>query len=605
MNKENEQTDHLPSRAEIPLSSTWDLERMFPHADAWEDTFLTIEEAVVPMEALRGQLHDPQALLRYYQLDEVLSRCLEKLYTYAHLRADEDTANTENQSRLSRIRTRYTQVGTRLSWMEPELLKQDAALLESWAKSELLASYAYPLRQLIRKKAHTLGTPEETILARAGDVFGSAQQTYGLLTNADMTFPEVEDAEGHRRALSQGRFVTFLMDRNRDVRRRAFGAMYDTYAGVKNSLTSTLAGTVKLHNFMAQTRHFDSALAASLHDDDIPVSLYESLIEAVHGGLPVYFRYLDLRRKMLKLEALDMYDMYVPLVPAYDMHVDFETACQWVLEACAPLGPEYTALLERAFQERWMDVPENRGKRSGAYSSGCYDSNPYVLLNYQGTLDHVFTLAHELGHSLHSWLADERQPYHLAQYPIFTAEIASTLNEELLLHYLLEKNAEPRFRAYLLNHACDSFKGTVYRQTMFAEFEKMIHEKDAEGEAFTPDSLGGWYEELITLYFGSAVKPDPRIRYEWSRIPHFYYNFYVYKYATSFCASQIFVDQVRSGAAGRDAYLDLLRGGGSDAPLKLIARAGVDLNRPETLLQVFNSFSSRLDELETLLAQLQ
>jgi len=591
----------ISDRSEADPASTWNLEVMFATPRAWEFEFERLDQWVEPLKSLRGSLHSPAQVFAWFLGESQLDRQLERLYTYAHLRADEDTADTENQGRQARIRARYTEIAGELSWMVPEVLEQDKETLEAWAASEELEDYRYPLQQIIRQKEHTLSAPEETLLSKAGDILSNPQQTYSLLTNADMLFPDVVDDQGQKRELSQGRYVTFLMNRNREVRKRAFGAMYDTYGDVKNTLASTLSGNVKLHNFQAKVRHHKSAVAAALHQDDIPVGLYDNLISSVHDALPTYHKYINLRSRALELPELDMYDMYVPLVPAYDIHVPYEEACTWVLEACRPLGDEYCQVMEKAIRDRWIDVYENRGKRSGAYSSGCYDSNPYILMNYQGTLDHVFTLAHELGHSMHTWLANETQPHHLSSYTIFVAEIASTLNEELLLRYLLKKNPDERFQAYLLNHLCDSFKGTVYRQTMFAEFEKMIHEMDESGTPLTPDAFSEAYTQLNQSYYGPDVKADDRIALEWSRIPHFYYNFYVYKYATSFCASQVFIDQVLSGQVGRDAYLDMLRAGGSAPPLELVRKAGVDLEHPDAFKSAFGHFGNTIGKLETAL----
>jgi oligoendopeptidase F len=455
--------------------------------------------------------------------------------------------------------------------------------------------------KLLRRKPHTLTDREETLLSSAGEVFAAPRQAFSFLTDADMRFPEVTDSAGQKRELSQGRYILFMIDRDRRVRRDAFGAMWKTYGSFKNTLASTLSSHVKLQNLLGRTHNFPSALAAALHDDNIPIALYETLISTVHEALPYFYRYLELRRRQLALSDLDMYDMYVPIVPEYEMKVSFEQARDWVVAACQPLGERYVDVLKTAFTDRWIDIYENRGKRSGAYSGGCYDSLPYILLNYQGTLDHVFTLAHELGHSMHTYLANQTQSPRFAEYPIFIAEIASTLNEMLLLKYLLGKADDPKFRAYLLNQLCDTFKGTVYRQTMFAEFEKLLHEQEAAGKPLTPDSIGEVYYDLNARYYGPAVDADRRIAREWSRIPHFYYNFYVYKYATSFCASQLFIQRVLAGDAPRDQYLDLLRAGGSGDPLELVQRAGVDLADRATLEKAFGAFSEAVDELDAVL----
>ena len=591
----------IPERDAIAPAHRWNVEDLYADLDGWNRDFDRIEAEVQPLEALRGAINSAADVARLLDAETRLDRLVEKLYTYAHLRADEDTANTQYQALLSRIRARYTEVSGRLAWITPEILAQPEETLREWTDSEELRPNRYAMVRLLRHKPHTLSDREETLLSQAGEVFGASRQTYSLLTNADMRFPSIRDGQGREKELSQGRYITFLLDRDRRVRQDAFNAMYDTYGAWRNTLASTLSSNVKLHNYLARTRHFPSALEAALFEDNIPVGVYDSLIDATHAALPRFYLYTDLRRRCLGLDQLDMFDQHVPIVSEYDIQVPFETACQWVLAACEPLGEEYMEALQSAFTDRWIDVYENRGKRSGAYSSGCYDSLPYVLLNYQGTLDDVFTLAHELGHSMHSWLANRSQPPRFAGYPIFIAEIASTLNEALLLKHLLDQADDPKFRAYLLNHLCDSYKGTVFRQTMFAEYERMIHDMDGRGEPLTPDALCEAYYGLNARYYGDHVAPDKRIAMEWARIPHFYFNFYVYKYATSFCASQVFVLRVLEGATGREQYLDLLRAGGSADPLDLVARAGVDMTDSSTLEKAFIAFEEAVRELDSIL----
>lgn len=581
----------------------WDISRIYPDSVAWEADFARIENLVEPLAAMKKSLRDPERLLQALEREEELSRLLDKLYVYAHLQEDQDTADSESQSMMARVRAKFADVQGRLAWMTPEILSNRKRDLQCWADSEAFAAYRYPMEKLIRRKAHTLSEKEETLLSRASEIFASPARTYGYLTNADLRFPAVRNEQDEESELSDGRYVQFLLSRDRRVRRDAFSAMYDTYGSVKNTVASTLSSTVKYHNYSARIREFGSAVEASLFADQIPVALYSTLIETVRRELPLYFRYLALRARQLNLKKLDMYDLYVPLVPKVDVKVPYEQAKEWVMEACAPLGKAYLDVLRTAFTDGWIDVYENRGKRSGAYSSGCYETMPYVLLNYQGTLNDVFTLAHELGHSMHTWLANHTQPSQTAGYPIFIAEIASTLNEELLLRHLLKQTEDPAFRAYLLNHYCDSFKGTVYRQTMFAEFERLIHEMDAEGKPLTHETLSEAYGAINRDYFGPQVEADSRIGLEWARIPHFYYNFYVYKYSTSFCASQIFADRVLESEAGREQYLDLLRAGGSDDPLTLIHAAGVDLTDQRTMESAFNLFEKVLTALEEALEQ--
>jgi oligoendopeptidase F len=601
---ETELAGGVPERTAIAEQDTWNIGAMYGDEAAWTADFDRIDALVTPLEAKRGKLDSAQALADYFAAETVLTRLVEKLYVYASHRSDEDTANTGSQARLSRIRAKNTEVEGKLAWVMPEVLAHSEDELRAWADDAVLSEIRHHVVKLMRRKPHILSDKEETLLSRAGEVFSTAEQVFGFLTDADMKFPDVKDGEGNLCELSQGRFISFMIDKNRTVRKGAFEAMYDTYLAYKNTLSSTLSSQVKKQNFIASTRNFGSALESSLHKDNVPVAVYETLIDAAHEAFPLYHDYLGVRQRQLGLDALDMYDVYVPIVPEYELKVPYDQAREWILAALEPLGEEYVKIVKTAFTDRWVDIYENRGKRSGAYSGGCYDSLPYILLNYQGTLDNVFTLAHELGHSMHTYLASHSQNHRNAEYPIFTAEIPSTLNEALLLKHLLGTTEDPKFRAYLLNHFCDGFKGTVYRQTMFAEFEKMVHEMDAAGQPLTPDSLGEAYYELNAKNFGSHMKADQRIAAEWSRIPHFYYNFYVYKYATSFCASQIFVERVLSGSQQRDQYLDLLRAGGSNDPLELIKQAGVDLTDRKTMESAFARFGTTVKEFSEVLSQL-
>ncbi len=594
----------VPERSEVAEAQQWNLTLMFADPSEWDAEFDRIDSLVEPLEAMRGELGSAAAIARAFEVETELDRLLKRLFVYAQLKEDEDTGNTDSQGRSGRIRAKLAEVAGRLAWMTPEILSHPEEDLRAWTDSEELKADRFEMVKLLRRKPHTLSDREETLLSRAGEVFAAPQRAFQFLVDADMKFPEIKNAAGEACELSIGRYLIFLIDSDRRVRRDAFEAMYNTFKGYRNTISSTLGSHVKLQNYMARTRAFPSALEASLHSDHVPPALYESLIQATHDAFAHFYRYLELRQSQLGVERLDMYDMYVPIVPEYEVKVEFEQARQWILDACQPLGEDYVRVLHSAFTDRWIDACENRGKRNGAYSSGCYDSLPYILMNYQGTLDNVFTLAHELGHSMHTYLANQTQPPRFADYPIFTAEIPSTLNEGLLLKHLLDTNDDPRFRAYLLNHLCDSYKATVYRQTMFAEFEKLVHEMDAAGTPLTPDTLAEAYYKMNGEYYGPAVKADERISWEWSRVPHFYYNFYVYKYATSFCASQIFVRRVLESEAQRDQYLDLLRSGGSADPLELIGRAGVDLTDRATLESAFASFAETVTELDGVLEEL-
>lgn len=594
-------TENIPARDLISTSDCWDLSPLYAHPDDWEAELSSLDALTEPIMALRGQISSPARLVELFEAETILDRALERMYTYAHLQADEDTGNTEAQARYSRIQASYTEISVRMAWILPEILSHDTAELDQWMKHELLHPYRHELVKIRRRKEHTLSEPEEALLSGAGELFAAPSRIFNFLTNADMQFPPVTTPDGRESPLSEGRYIRFLLHPDRTVRQSAFEQLFDGYGQLKNTLSATLSTNVKVHNYEARVRHHASSLEAALSEDNVTRSLYTGLLEGVSNAHESYRHYLDMRRRALQLDSLQPYDLYVPMVPDCDLEIPFDQAFAWVEAACAPLGAEYVQTLRRALDERWIDRYENKGKRSGAYSSGCYDSYPYLLLNYQGTMDDVFTLAHELGHSMHTHLANTHQSHRFAGYPIFIAEIASTLNEALLLEHLLKELPDSKHQAYLLNHQCDAFKGTVFRQTLFADFELRIHDADKQGQPLTADWLSDTYYRLVTAQAGPVLQADARLGLEWTRIPHFYYNFYVYKYATSFCAAQQFKEQVLSGPDGRDRYLNLLCAGGSDDPMKLVAQAGVDLTGPETYSSAFSIFSDTVTHLQELL----
>ncbi|MDD4116848.1 MAG: oligoendopeptidase F [Kiritimatiellae bacterium] len=591
----------IPVRSEVPEALTWDLSPLYAAAEAWEADFARLDEVAAPVLALQGKLDSAEAVARLMAAETTLDRLLERLHTYAHLRHDENTADNGHQAREARIRARYAELAAACAWITPELLSHPEEELRAWMEDPRLADSRRTLQKVLRNKPHVLSASEETLLARGSEVLSASEQTYSLLTNADLSFPDIPGPGGETLPLTEGTYRTYLEHPERDVRRAAFETLLTTYGKWRNTLASTLSSTVKAHAYMADVRHFPSALEAALFDDQVPVAVYNGLVDATREALPLFHRYLAVRQRALGLADLDMYDLYAPLVPSCAVDVPMEEARDWVREACRPLGEEYGAALETAFTARWIDWRENKGKRSGAYSSGCYDSPPYLLLNHHDRLDDAFTLAHELGHSLHTWLANRAQPHRMAHYPIFLAEIASTVNELLLTHQLLGRNPAPALRTHLLNHLCDSFKGTVFRQTMFAEFERDLHRWEDEGTPLTAEFLCEKYYELNQTYYGPGLTAHEAIAFEWARIPHFYYDFYVYKYATSFCAALVFARRLRAGE-GVDAYLGLLRSGGSRDPLEAVAAAGVDLRDAGVLREAFAEFGGVLGELETALA---
>ena len=588
------------TRNEIAEEMKWDLSTIYTSIEKWEADFSRINGLVTAVLAFKGKLGDsPQTLADCYKTQDAMERVVEKIYTYAHLESDQDTAKSETRSRVDRITSKFAEISGKLAWFDPELLALPEETFSSYLEAEELSFYNRTLQEQARSRAHTLSEKEERILGMSSEVMGAASKAFSILNNADIKFPKIKDDDGNDVELTHGSYVKFLESGDREIRKGAFNAMYDTYNSYRNTFACTMGSNVKKDVLKAELRNFPSALESSLHPDNVPADVYNNLISTVHSNLPALHRYYDLRRKVLKLDKLDMCDVYNPLIAESKIEVSWEEACQWVREACKPLGEEYCTILERAFEERWIDVLENKGKRSGAYSSGCHDTSPYVLMNYSGTLNDVFTLAHELGHSMHSYYSRNAQPYHYSSYKIFVAEVASTTNELLLHDYLMKKTEDKNFRLYLLNHLVDGFKGTVYRQTMFAEFEKEIHERVERGEPLTPDNLCEYYYELNKKYHGDAVEPDQKIEMEWARIPHFYYNFYVYKYATGFSAAVALSKNILSGDQKKlDDYLGFLKAGGSKDVLDIMKDAGVDLSTPEPINSALTEFSGVVDELE-------
>ncbi|MDD3118825.1 MAG: oligoendopeptidase F [Victivallales bacterium] len=589
----------LPLHSELPVEMTWDIEVIYPDQTAWENDFTAIGDYLAAAVAFRGRLGEgPAVLAEAFRAGDRLNRLVEKLYTYAHLRSDEDTSISAHRALVDRASARYAEISGALSWFEPELLALPKARLKEYLAAPELQFYLRTLTEILRDQPHTLSDKEERLLGLASDVFASSARIFSQFNNADLKFPVIADEQGREKELTHGNYLNFMESPAREVRHRAFNAMYDTYAQYRNTLATTLFGEIKTHTLTAQLRHYPSALAASLHEDNVPVAVYDNLIVAVRRHLPALFRYFKLRAKALQLDRIDMFDLYNPLVPECRVEVSWEEACRWVREALRPLGEEYGAKLDLAFSRRWIDVLECRGKRSGAYSGGCYDTNPYVLLNFTGTLNDAFTLAHELGHSLHSYHSREAQDYHYADYRIFVAEVASTTNEMLLHHYLLDRCTDRNLRLYLLNHHCDQFRGTIYRQTMFAEFEKLLHALVEADTPLTADLLCREYFALNAQYHGDAVAPDRRIAMEWARIPHFYYDFYVYKYATGLAAAAQLSRNILSGAPDKlTAYLEFLKAGDTKDVLDIMKDAGVNLATPAPIDAALADFSATVDQL--------
>ncbi|KKI93628.1 oligopeptidase PepB [Bacillus sp. SA1-12] len=596
----------LPTRSEIKQEDTWRLEDIFATDEAWEKEYGEVKAALPKLGDFKGKLGDSATALYEalsYQ-DQVMER-LGKLYTYAHMRYDQDTTNSKYQALNDRARNLYTQASSLSSYIVPELLSIEEGKIKQFIEEkEELKLYKHSLDEINRQRPHVLSAEQEELLAQASEVLGSSSNTFGMLNNADLTFPTIKDENGEEVEITHGRYIRFLESEDRRVREDAFKAVYKTYGDFKNTFASTLSGQIKKDNFSANVRHYDSARHAALSSDNIPESVYENLISTVHDHLDLLQRYVKLRKEVLKLDEVHMYDLYTPLVKDVKMEVAYDEAKDYILKGLEPLGEEYISILKEGFENRWVDIHENKGKRSGAYSSGAYGTNPYILMNWQDNVNNLFTLAHEFGHSVHSYYTRKEQPYPYGDYSIFVAEVASTCNEALLNDYLLNTIKDEKERLYLLNHFLEGFRGTVFRQTMFAEFEHIIHQKAQEGEPLTPELLTQIYYDLNKTYFGEDIVVDEEIGLEWARIPHFYYNYYVYQYATGYSAATALSKQIlEEGKPAVDRYIDFLKAGSSDYPIEVLKKAGVDMTSSAPIEEACKVFEEKLKEMEELLAK--
>ncbi len=596
--------NQLPERKEIPVEDTWRLEDIFATDQAWEDEFKNIQDSLPKGEQYRGKLGESADVLwDALQFQDEMTERLGRLYTYSHMRYDQDTGNTFYQGMDDRAKNLYSQASSTFSYIVPEILSIDEETINRFmGEKEDLKLYAQVLKEINLQRPHVLTAEQEALLAQASEVLSASSNTFGMLNNADLRFPSIKDENGQEVELTHGRYTRFLESADRRVRKEAFEAMYKTYGQYKNTFASTLAGTVKKDNFYAKVRNYSSAREAALSANNIPESVYENLVGAIHDNLHLLHRYVRLRKKILGVDELHMYDLYTPLVKDVKMEIPYEDAKNYVLKGLAPLGEDYVSVLKEGFENRWVDVHENRGKRSGAYSSGAYGTNPYILMNWQDNVNNLFTLAHEFGHSVHSYYTRKNQPYQYGDYSIFVAEVASTTNEALLNDYLLKEIDDEQKRIYLLNHYLEGFRGTVFRQTMFAEFEHLIHKMAQDGVALTAESFTQTYYELNKKYFGEDIVIDEEIGLEWSRIPHFYYNYYVYQYATGFSAAAALSSQIlEEGQPAVERYLGFLEAGSSDFPIEVLKKAGVDMTSPEPIAAACKVFEEKLTELEQLL----
>ena len=594
----------LLKRSQVKVEDTWKVEDMYATVDDWKADLEVVKKLADELATYQGRMGESaENLYQAMHLDDEIGRIGGMAFSYASRCSDVDTTNTDNQALVMQVRTLFVSIGEKSAFMTPEILAIPEEKLEQFYKEKPeLEVFRNAFNNILRRKAHMLSAEMEQLMASAGDVTGTADNVFSMFNNADLVFPEITDENGEKVRLTHGRYVPFLESSDRRVREEAFKAMYSTYKSYRNTLAATYAGKLKAHWFSAKARKYNSCLEAAVDGTNVPASVYTNLIEAIHQNLDKMHRYVSIRKKLLGVDELHMYDLYTPLVKEADVKIPFEQAKQTVYEALAPLGEEYRAVIKEGFENRWIDVYENEGKRSGAYSSGVYGVHPYVLLNHNDTLDNMFTLAHEMGHAMHSYLSNKTQPHVDSHYVTFVAEVTSTCNEVLLMEHLLKNTTDKVQRAYLINHFLESFRGTVYRQTMFAEYELLTHQMCERGESLTPDALSKVYYELNKKYFGDDMVVDEDIAMEWARIPHFYYNFYVYQYATGFSAAVALANRIlKEGQPAVDDYLKFLSGGCSKSPIDLLKIAGVDMTTPAPVNSGLEMFGRLLDEMEELM----
>lgn len=597
----------LSARSEIPTEETWKLEDIFPSDEEWEKEFQEVKNVIPEVKKFEGKLAESaDTLYQALQNQDKLLERIGKLYAYSHMRYDQDTTNSFYQGLDDRMKNLYSQAASQLAYIVPEILSVDEGKIADFLKQKSeLQLYKHALEEINLQRPHVLSAEMEALLAEAGEVMNASSNTFGMLNNADLEFPSIKDENGNDVEVTHGRYSRFLESADGRVRHDAFKAVYDTYGHYKNTFASTLSGNVKKDNFNARVRKYSSAREAALSANNIPESVYDNLVQTVNENLPLLQRYIKLRKKVLGLDELHMYDLYTPLVKDVKMEIKYDEAKEIILKGLAPLGEEYLQVLKTGFENRWVDVHENKGKRSGAYSSGAYGTNPYILLNWQDNVNNLFTLVHEFGHSVHSYFTRKTQQYPYGDYSIFVAEVASTCNEALLNDYLLKTIDDEQKRIYLLNHYLEGFRGTVFRQTMFAEYEHLIHQKAQNNEALTADLLTSEYYALNKKYYGEEdIVIDEEIGLEWARIPHFYYNYYVYQYATGFSAATALSKQIlEEGAPAVNRYIkEFLSAGSSNYPIEVLKKAGVDMNSSEPVRNACKVFEEKLTEMEQLLS---
>ena len=594
----------IPERKDTDPRFRWHIEDYFKTDTDWEAAYTALETAIPEMASFSGSLAESaQVLLSCLQKNEELSLKLDHIYTYANMRMHEDSGNAFYQGMASRAEMLLIKYSAAVSFLTPEIIAIPEEKLASFReeKSADFAIYDHFFHTLLRQKAHTLTPTEENLLAKAAEMGGAPQQIFTMLNDADISFPSIKSAEGEEMELTKGRYITFLESPDRSIREQAFKNLYSVYLNQKNTIAATYSSSVKSDVFFAEARKYESAREMALSDDNIPLSVYDNLIETVNKNLHLLHRYVSIRKKELGVDELHMYDLYVPLVPDADVEIPYDEAKKTVKEALKVMGSEYSEALEHGLESGWIDVYENKGKRGGAYSWGSYGVHPFVLLNHNDTINSMFTLAHEMGHALHSFFTWKKQPYLYADHKIFVAEVASTCNEALLMEHLLKTTEDKVMRKYLINYFLEQFRGTLFRQTMFAEFEMITHAMAEKGEPLTWEGMNKIYRDLNIKYFGDDIIIDPEIDIEWARIPHFYNAFYVYQYATGYSAAIALSRKIlNEGQPAIDAYLDFLSKGDSEYSIDLLKGAGVDMSAAEPIENAMQLFKELLDEFETL-----
>ena len=589
------------SREEIDSKYKWDLSSMFPSDEAFEAGLEELKAYCPKLLAFKGKIStSAQALLEFLQLEDQMNLLLYKIINYAERKSDEDTRVAKYQAYVANATSAYTQVGEATSWFAAELLAIPAESVEKfYAEVPALEFYRRKLNKILNQREHTLSAEEEALLARAEELAVQPTNIFSMFDDADLTFDDAVDSEGKTHKLTSGSFVPLLMDADRVLRESAFKQLYSRFGEFRNTSAAILTSQVKNLQFFSSSRKYASSLEAALAENEIPVEVYNNLIDAVHQNFPAFYKYVDLRKRVMGLDELHFWDVYTPLVDDVDMKFTYEEACDLIVKALAPMGEEYVGLVKKGLESRWVDVYETPGKRSGAYSAGGKGMNPVMLLNFQGGLDDVYTLIHEMGHSLHTYFSSHNQEITYSDYSIFVAEVASTCNEALLSHYLLEHETNPARHAYILNHFLEGFRGTIYRQCMFAEFERDISQMNADGVALNAEVLSERYGKLCAEYFGPGIELDEEIKLEWSRIPHFYYNFYVYQYCIGFSAAIALSQRILSeGEPAVKDYIGYLSGGCSKTPIELLRGAGVDMATPDPVNAALKYFGELVDQLE-------